>query len=130
MARKKMASDDRRARESLGRRLKEVRVELSGPHGGPEFARALGLPPRTWYNYEMGVTIPGDVVLRVIEHTSAEPKWLLHGQGEKYRTVPSGQANDLAAGHVAHSLDDLFRQISEYLARGRLRISMSWEEAE
>jgi hypothetical protein len=51
-------------------------------------ARRLGIPVRTWYNYEGGVTVPAEVVLRIIELTSVEPVWLLHGRGPKFRQVP------------------------------------------
>ncbi|MEO6809868.1 MAG: XRE family transcriptional regulator [Isosphaeraceae bacterium] len=50
-------------------------------------ARRLGLPVRTWYNYEAGVTVPAEVLLRFVELTAVEPIWLLHGKGPKYRAV-------------------------------------------
>lgn len=52
-------------------------------------ARRLGLPVRTWYNYEAGVTVPAEVLLRFVELTSVEPTWLLHGKGPKYRATPA-----------------------------------------
>lgn len=42
-------------------------------------ARRLGIPPRRWYNYEAGVTVPAEVVLGFIERTGANPYWLLTG---------------------------------------------------
>jgi hypothetical protein len=48
-------------------------------------ARRLGIPVRTWYNYEGGVTVPAEVILKIIELTSIEPAWLLHGKGPKFR---------------------------------------------
>jgi hypothetical protein len=48
-------------------------------------ARRLGIPVRTWYNYEGGVTVPAEVILKIIELTSVEPVWLLHGNGPKFR---------------------------------------------
>ena len=48
-------------------------------------ARRLGIPVRTWYNYEAGVTVPAEVILKIIELTSIEPSWLLHGKGPKFR---------------------------------------------
>jgi hypothetical protein len=48
-------------------------------------AEALGLPYRTWMNYEEGVNIPGLVLLRFIEVASVEPRWLLTGEGRRYR---------------------------------------------
>ena len=65
----------------LAERLSSLRLELFGDRGGPEMARRLEIPVRTWYNYEGGVTVPAEVVLRIIELTSVEPVWLLHGKG-------------------------------------------------
>jgi hypothetical protein len=48
-------------------------------------ARRLGIPVRSWYNYEEGVTIPGELLLKLIELTSVEPMWLLHGTEPRYR---------------------------------------------
>jgi hypothetical protein len=70
---------------SLSRRLREIRQEQFGEHGGPELARRLNLPARTWYNYETGVTVPAEVLLGFIEQTGANPLWLLAGEGSKYR---------------------------------------------
>lgn len=50
-------------------------------------ARRLGIPVRTWYNYEAGVTVPAEVILRIIELTSVEASWLLSGQGSKFRNA-------------------------------------------
>jgi hypothetical protein len=74
-----------RAKLELAERLTALRLELFGERGGPEMARRLGIPVRTWYNYEGGVTVPAEVVLKVIELTSAEPGWLLHGKGPKFQ---------------------------------------------
>ena len=71
-------------RDGLGRRLREIRVDLYGEDGGPRLAEALGIPVRTWANYEMGVTIPAPVVLRFIELTGACPHWLLTGDPPRY----------------------------------------------
>jgi hypothetical protein len=76
---------DRSAKVAVAGRLAEVRREVFGEHGGPELARLLGLPYWTWRNYENGVTVPGEIVLRFIELTSVEPTWLLQGEGPKYR---------------------------------------------
>ncbi len=70
---------------ALAARLLQVRRERYGEHGGPEMAGTLGVPPRTWSNYESGVTIPGEVLLAFIEATNVEPLWLHRGQGPTYR---------------------------------------------
>jgi hypothetical protein len=70
---------------SISRRLREIRRELFGERGGPELARRLNLPARTWYNYETGVSVPAEVLLAFIEQTGADPWWVLAGEGSKYR---------------------------------------------
>ena len=59
-------------------------MERFGEGGGPLLAEALGLPERTWQNYESGVTIPAPVILRFIELTGANPRWLRTGAGGRY----------------------------------------------
>lgn len=74
-------------KSSLAHRVREVRLDLFGEHGGPMLARTLRLPFRTWHNYESGCTIPAQVILRFIEVTDAHPHWLLTGEGAKYRAT-------------------------------------------
>lgn len=73
-----------RQRDGLCRRLRQVRLELYGENGGPMLAEALGLPFRTWVNYESGITVPGLVMLRFIALTGACPHWLLTGELPQY----------------------------------------------
>jgi hypothetical protein len=85
MARRKTLPESVRAKLALAERLAALRSELFGDRGGPEMARRLGIPVRTWYNYEGGVTVPAEVALKIIELTSVEPAWLLRGEGPKFR---------------------------------------------
>src|SRR5262245_41689030 len=85
MARRKTLPESVRAKLALAERLGALRSELFGDRGGPEMARRLGIPVRTWYNYEGGVTVPAEVILKIIELTGVEPVWLLHGKGPKFR---------------------------------------------
>jgi hypothetical protein len=71
-------------RHGLAHRVREIRRELYGAHGGPLLAEALELPFRTWHHYEGGQTIPAHSLLRFIEVTDADPHWLLTGEGQKY----------------------------------------------
>jgi Peptidase S24-like len=87
MARRKTLPESVRAKLALAERLTALRSELFGERGGPEMARRLGIPVRTWYNYEGGVTVPAEVVLKIIELTAVEASWLLHGEGPKFRHV-------------------------------------------
>ncbi len=85
MARKKTPKVRVNVKASLSRRLREIRQELFGDHGGPELARRLNLPARTWYNYETGVTVPAEILLSFIEQTGANPMYLISGDGPKFR---------------------------------------------
>ncbi len=85
MARKKTPKIRVNVKASLSRRLREIRQELFGEHGGPELARRLNLPARTWYNYETGVTVPAEVLLGFIDQTGANPLWLFSGEGTRFR---------------------------------------------
>jgi hypothetical protein len=69
-------------------RLIQVRQERYGSAGAPLLAMTLGLPLRTWLNYEAGVTIPGEVLLRFIETARVDAHWLLTGEGPKWRSFP------------------------------------------
>lgn len=100
---------------SISSRLREVRQELFGEHGGPELARRLGLPARTWYNYETGVTVPAEVLLAFIEQTGTNPDWLLTGTGPRYRGVLEDQVlSDLTPEElIRRGLEKLEEQPSE-----------------
>ena len=71
----------------LSERIGRVRRENFGEHGAPLLAVSLGLPTRTWLNYESGVTIPATVILQFIELVGVEPRWLLTGEGGCYREI-------------------------------------------
>ena len=81
---------DLERRQAVAARLREIRSERYGEHGGPDLAGQLGLPARTWYGYETGVTVPAEVLLDFIELTGANPRWLLTGEGPKYLRPADG----------------------------------------
>ncbi len=85
MARAKTTDGSTRVKRALAERLVALRLELYGNRGEPRLAPELGIPARTWMNYERGVTIPGETILKFIEITSAVPSWLLHGEGPTLR---------------------------------------------
>ncbi len=115
MARRKTLPESVRAKYALAERLGALRSEIFGERGGPELARQLGLPVRTWYNYESGVTVPAEVILKIIELTSVEPMWLLHGKGPKFR--PSAERRDSAIGPGV-SVGSLLRTALQMLEQG------------
>ena len=38
-------------------------------------------------NYEMGVVMPATVLLQFLDVTAVEPRWLLTGEGPRYREL-------------------------------------------
>ncbi len=98
MARRKNAPEAIRVKHGLSDRLRSLRTEFYGDRGGPDLARALGIPVRTWYNYENGVTVPAEIILRVVEMTSVEPVWLLRGEGPKLRVPTPGASGPEGSG--------------------------------
>jgi hypothetical protein len=71
---------DRHDREDFCQRLRLIRCWLYGEEGSALLAEALGLPPRTWANYEAGVTMPATVALRLLCVARVDPEWLLTGR--------------------------------------------------
>ena len=124
MARKKTPSEVERAKGALALRLREIRADLYGEKGATEMALALGVPVRSWYNYERGVTVPADVLLRFIDHTGVEPTWLLHGRGERYRGRPAA-ADDRPTG-ARDPADALMDHLVRSLEGGQLELQLAW----
>jgi DNA-binding transcriptional regulator YiaG len=113
MARAKNSPEAVKTKHSLAERLRTLRIELYGERGGPELARSLGIPVRTWYNYEAGVTVPAEVALKIVELTAVEPLWLLRGTGVKFREETAGETRRET------SVAGLLRQAIERLEQGR-----------
>src|SRR5262245_56738027 len=116
MARRKTLPESMRAKVALAERLGALRLELFGDRGGPEMARRLGIPVRTWYNYEGGVTVPAEVVLKIIELTSVEPAWLLHGKGPRFRHHSRSERRDMVSPPVV-TVGDLLRTALQLLEK-------------
>ena len=53
-----------------------------GDDGIPLLAETLGVPERTWSDYEAGVIIPALVILRLIEVAGVGTRWLRTGKGD------------------------------------------------
>jgi len=120
MARRKNAPESIRVKHGLSERLRDLRTEFYGDRGGPDLARALGIPVRTWYNYETGVTVPAEIILRIVELTSVEPVWLLRGEGPKFRAKPvdalhgtAGNGDGLAGSSVATLLRTALERLEQ-----------------
>ena len=72
-------------RRSLRDEWSKSGKSLFGIDGGPHLARLLDLPPRTWANYERGITIPGEILLGFVVATGVNPDWLMEGKGPMFR---------------------------------------------
>jgi hypothetical protein len=70
-------------RSALSGRIREIREERFG-EDIESLADVLDIPARTWLNYEMGVTIPAEILLAFIEIIGVRSHWLLTGKGDKY----------------------------------------------
>jgi SOS-response transcriptional repressor LexA len=118
MARRKTLPESVRAKLALAERLAALRSELYGDRGGPEMARRLSIPVRTWYNYEGGVTVPAEVILKIIELTSVEAVWLLHGEGPKFRNarperLAPGETSSVTIGALLRTALQLLEEKNE-----------------
>lgn len=71
-------------RADLAKRIREIREELYGAHGGPLLAKELQISYRELHDYENGATVPAHAILRLIERTRVNPQWLLKGEGERF----------------------------------------------
>ncbi|MDG3006682.1 hypothetical protein [Paludisphaera mucosa] len=78
-------------KHDLSGRVREIRMELYGEHGGPMLASALEIPYRNWVRYESGASMPAQAMLRFLEVTGTSPHWLLTGDGPKF-SPPRGPA--------------------------------------
>lgn len=126
MARMKTSSEARDERTLLASRLRAVRVEFAGERGGPEMAQRLGIPARSWYNYEIGVTVPAAVLLRFLEMTGVEPHWLLTGEGPRYRAAPPAaepQPEPPSPAPGPAPIDAIADRLLRILERGEVRIT-------
>ena len=98
-----------RDKRLIAHRMQTIRLELYGENGGPMLAGQLGLPFRTWANYESGVTIPGEILLSFLQATAAHPLWLLHGIEPKYMAKRIGAST---ATRLEFDGDDMPRSAS------------------
>jgi hypothetical protein len=71
----------------LSGRIREIGSESHGEHGGSVPADSLGIPARTWTNYEAGVAVPAEILLALIEITRVPPHRPPTGEGDKSSEV-------------------------------------------
>jgi DNA-binding transcriptional regulator YiaG len=71
---------------AIADRLAAIRLERFGEDGQPAMAKRIGVPVLTWNNFECGVSVPAEFILKVLALLEVEPEWLLYGAGPKYRS--------------------------------------------
>ena len=76
------------AAHQIAQRLRTIREELFGLNGVEPLAAAIQIPAQTWRNYERGVTMPGDVLLRFLVRFCVSPDWLYTGEGDHLTVAP------------------------------------------
>src|SRR5262245_16548657 len=92
---------------SLARRLRLVREELYGEDGVPRLVEALGIPAKTWENYEAAVKMPAVVLLAFLGLTGVRPGWLLTGTGPRYDREGFSRPSDASTEIGRVNLNDL-----------------------
>jgi hypothetical protein len=86
-----------KSREDMGARLELLRRRIGSENfAGDHLNRWLGASFSSWYRYERGARIPGDLVCRLILETGVSPRWLLTGEGEMIPGQVWETARDLA----------------------------------
>jgi hypothetical protein len=123
-----------RLSDVLAGRLRAVRLDLYGEHGGPLLAEALGIPTRSWVLVESGVAPPGLVLLRFLEVAGVESHWLLTGEGRRYRVGSRGvhgprREPGTGSGGDASITAGRFR-ISDPVGRGIVPAAATMDRAE
>jgi hypothetical protein len=63
---------------------------MRGARGAERFARDVGVPTTSWWNYERGIAPPPEVLLRTIILFNLSPAWLLDGMGAMFADVACG----------------------------------------
>jgi hypothetical protein len=76
------------------------------------------------------VTVPAEVILRFIDATFVEPRWLLSGQGDKYRAGSPEPDSGGRPKAAVRSPDDIMDRVSGYLEEGHVVIHLIWKKPE
>jgi len=82
----------------LAERLRGIREDIYGKHGGHFLADDLEIPLQSWLNYEEGVVVPAHVVLELIFRAAVNTPWLLTADGAKFErlTMNAARGADVA----------------------------------
>lgn len=97
-------NDSTALREDIGKRLAIFRQHRDLHQ--PEFAKSLGISPRSYQNYELGIReLPSSVIFQLIKEYAIDAQWLLDGTGGMYHRSASQLAKD--------SLEEIAQEASE-----------------
>jgi len=106
--------------KGFAERLGQIRKAAYGKHGRSAFARALGIPLTSYLNFENGRVPPMNIIVKMMELTRVNPRWLVHGEGAQYlpQDVELPPAED-AASLLTALLDENARLKEQVLAAKR-----------
>lgn len=91
-------SENRGDSPDLAERVRTVRLQLYGECGGPMMAEQLGIPQRRLARIEAGGPISAELILKLINVTGVNLRWLLSGEGETYVSAAPGRFSDRCPG--------------------------------
>jgi hypothetical protein len=86
--------DSRSESSTLSARVRTVRIQNFGEHGGPMLAELVGVTQRRLARIEAGGPIPAEFILKLIDLTGVNPRWLLSGEGEVYGSPAPSRIRD------------------------------------
>jgi hypothetical protein len=86
--------DSRGESSMISARVRTVRIQRFGEHGGPMLAQLLGISRCRLARIEAGGPIPAEIILKFINLTGVNPSWLLSGEGEEYRSPAPGRIGE------------------------------------
>lgn len=69
---------------TIAERIRKVRAARFG-EDIRSVSAAVGVPGATWRNYESGVSMPGEYLLKFIAAAAVHPAWLATGRGSMFQ---------------------------------------------
>jgi transcriptional regulator with XRE-family HTH domain len=117
------------AKHDICARIAQLRLEKAGPRGKAAFARQLGLSPSTYDYYESSRVPPADVLVRIVDLTEVDLRWLLSGRESAQpqpshpaiRRVAKLLARRPASAAALEAFLDLLERSAEFPAKGDVR---------
>lgn len=88
----------------MSRRLRETREALGHPKAAP-FAKAAGINPSAYSNYENGFRIGLDAAIKLCETYELSLDWIYFGEPAALLSMPAGVAEKIRAFYATRRGD-------------------------